>query len=65
MHLVLTPDVFALRLNTAIFDCFAVENRKFRATKKPTVGFFEQRLRQCRSLCFLIKEQHFRFEERF
>jgi len=46
MHLVLTPDVFALRLNTAIFDCFAVENRKFRATKKPTVGFFEQRLRQ-------------------
>lgn len=46
MHLVLTPDVFALRLNAAIFDCFAVENRKFRASKKPTVGFFEQGLRQ-------------------
>jgi len=42
MHLVLTPDVFALRLNTAIFDCFAVENRKFRATKKPTVVFFSR-----------------------
>jgi len=53
MHLVLTPDVFALRLNTAIFDCFAVENRKFRATKKPTVGFFEQRLRHWRSLSFI------------
>jgi len=46
MHLVLTHNVFALRLNTAIFACFAVENRKFRATKKPTVGFLEQRLRQ-------------------
>ncbi len=46
MHLVLTPDVFALRLNAAIFDCFAAENRKFRASKKPTVGFFEQGLRQ-------------------
>jgi len=46
MHLVLTPDVFALRRIAAISDCFAGENRKFRATKKPTVGFFEQRLRQ-------------------
>jgi len=46
MQLVLTPDVFALRRIAAIFDCFAVENRKFRATKKPTVSFFEQRLRQ-------------------
>ena len=46
MHLVLTPDVFALRLNTTVFDCKTGENRKFRATKKPTVGFFEQRLRQ-------------------
>jgi len=40
------PTFFALRLNAAIFDCFAVENRKSRTTKKPTVGFFEQRLRQ-------------------
>jgi len=46
MHLVLTPDVFALRLNTAIFDCFSVENRKFRVSKKPIVSFFEQGLRQ-------------------
>ena len=45
MHLVLTPDVFALRLNAAIFDCIATENRKFRAFKKITVGFFEQGLR--------------------
>ncbi|MBE6553759.1 MAG: hypothetical protein E7666_05390 [Ruminococcaceae bacterium] len=57
MHLVLPPDVFALRLNTAIFDCFAVENRKFRATKKPTVGFFEQRLRQWRSLFSVFPRQ--------
>ncbi|MBE6553665.1 MAG: hypothetical protein E7666_04910 [Ruminococcaceae bacterium] len=54
MHLVLTPDVFALRLNAAIFDCFAVENRKFRATKKPTVGFFEQGLRHWRSPKFFV-----------
>ena len=42
MHLVLTPDIFALRLNASIFDCFAVENRKFRASKKPTVGFLQR-----------------------
>jgi len=46
MHLVLTPVVFALRLNTAIFACFAGKNRKFRASKKPTVGFFAQGLRK-------------------
>ena len=49
MHLVLTPDVFALRLDAAIFDYHiekimlkASENRKFRASKKPNVGFFAQ-----------------------
>jgi len=53
MHLVLTPDVFALRLDAAIFAYHiekimlkASENRKFRASKKPTVGFFAQGLRQ-------------------
>jgi len=46
MHLVLTPVVFALRLNTAIFACFTGKKRKFRASKKPTVGFFAQGLRQ-------------------
>jgi len=53
MHLVLTPDVFALRLDAAIFAyniekimLKASENRKFRASKKPTVGFFAQGLRQ-------------------
>ena len=39
------PNVFALRLNAAIFNCIAAENRKFRAFKKNTVGFFEQGLR--------------------
>ena len=38
--------VFALRLNTAIFACKAGKNRKFRASKKPTVGFFAQRLHE-------------------
>ena len=53
MHLVLTPVVFALRLDAAIFAHYdkksmqkASENRKFRASKKPTVGFFAQGLRQ-------------------
>ena len=53
MHLVLTPDVFALRLDAAIFAYHiekimlkASENRKFRASKKPTVGFFAQGLHQ-------------------
>ena len=53
MHLVLTPDVFALRLDAAIIAYHiekimlkASENRKFRASKKPTVGFFAQGLRQ-------------------
>ena len=53
MHLVLTPDVFALRLDAAIFAYHiekimlkASENRKFRASKKPNVGFFAQGLRQ-------------------
>jgi hypothetical protein len=53
MHLILTPDVFALRLDAAIFAYYiakiirkAGENRKFRASKKPTVGFFEEGLRQ-------------------
>jgi len=46
MHLVLTPVVFALRLSTAIFACFAGKNLKFRASKKPTVGFFAQGLRK-------------------
>jgi hypothetical protein len=53
MHLILTPDVFALRLDAAIFAYDiakiirkASENRKFRASKKPTVGFFEEGLRQ-------------------
>ena len=45
MHLT-HPVVFALRLNTAIFACFTGKNRKFRASKKPTVGFFAQGLRQ-------------------
>jgi hypothetical protein len=43
-HLVLTSVVFALRLNTAIFACFAGKNRKFRSSKKPNVGFFERGL---------------------
>jgi len=53
MHLVLTPVVFALRLDAAIFACYfakmmrnASEKSKFRASKKPTVGFFAQGLRQ-------------------
>jgi len=53
MHLVLTPVVFALRLDAAIFAAYfekicrkTSENRKFRASKKPTVGFFAQGLRQ-------------------
>ena len=53
MHLVLTPDVFASRLDAAIIAYHiekimlkASENRKFRASKKPNVGFFAQGLRQ-------------------
>ncbi len=42
--MVLTYVVFALRLNTAIFACKTGKNRKFRASKKPNVGFFEQGL---------------------
>ena len=42
MQLVLTPVVFALRWSTAISDCFAVKKRKFRASKKPTVGFLQR-----------------------
>ncbi len=43
-HLVLTSVVFALRLNAAIFACKTGKNRKFCASKKPNVGFFEQGL---------------------
>ena len=53
MHLLLTPDVFALRLDAAIFAYDiakamqkATENRKFRASKNPNVGFFAQGLCQ-------------------
>ena len=42
--MVLTSVVFAFRLNTAIFACKTGKNRKFRASKKPNVGFFEQGL---------------------
>ena len=63
MHLLLTPDVFALRLDAAIFAYHiekimlkASENRKFRASKKPNVGFFAQGLRQWRSLIFYSLE---------
>ena len=45
MHLNL-PGVFTLRLNTAIFACFAGKKRKFRTVKKSTTGFFSQWLRE-------------------
>ena len=53
MHLVLTPVVFALRLDAAIFAHYLAkimqktsEKRKFRASKKSTVDFFAQGLRK-------------------
>jgi hypothetical protein len=44
--LVLTPDGFALWLNTTIYACFAGINRKFRPSKKPNLGFFAEGLSQ-------------------
>jgi hypothetical protein len=43
-HLVLTPDGFALWLNTTIFICQADKKRKFRPSKKPNLGFFARGL---------------------
>jgi len=40
------PRVFALRQNAAFFECFVAELRKFRTSKKPTVGFFSR----CRAI---------------
>jgi hypothetical protein len=44
--LVLTPDGFALWLNTTIYACFAGIKRKFRPSKKPNLGFFAEGLSQ-------------------
>ena len=45
-HLVLTPDGFALWLNTTIYACFAGIKRKFRPSKKPNLCFFAKGLSQ-------------------
>ena len=49
MHLVLTPDVFALRLDAAIFvhdlsvfDRTCKRKTQIPSAKKPTIGFFAQ-----------------------
>jgi len=46
VHLIDTPTFFALTAKHRPFCRFGGKNAKIRASKKPTVGFFEQRLRQ-------------------